>query len=205
MDITLEKLNEALPDVAEEDVQKYYESFLLVCETFDINTPKRMAAFLAQVGHESQNFTRTTENLNYSAKRLKEVFPKYFRTVSTESYARNPEKIANRVYSNRMGNGTEASGDGWKYRGRGLIQLTGKENYQNFAHDMEMTVDEAIEYIETPEGALMSAGWFWDKKNLNVLADQGKIKTISIRVNGGEHGLPDRIKKYKEALEVLDA
>jgi putative chitinase len=202
--ITLQKLNEAFPDAAEEDVEKYYEAFVRVFEEYEINTPQRQAAFIAQVAHESGQLTAVRENLNYSADGLMRVFRKYFNASTARAYARQPERIANRVYANRMGNGPESSGEGWKFRGRGLIQLTGKENYTKFAEDMEMTLDEAIEYLETPDGAVESAAWFWDFKNLNVIADRGDIVTVSKRVNGGTNGLQDRIDLYNHALSVLD-
>lgn len=203
MPVSLEKLNEAFADATEEDVTLYYEPFIKVAEQYEINTPERMAAFIAQIAHESMNLRATKENLNYSAQGLLKVFPKYFTPQSAASYARNPEKIANKVYANRMGNGPEESGDGWRYRGRGLIQLTGKENHTNFANDMGMTLDESLEYLDTPEGAMMSAGWFWNKRHLNDYADRGDIKGISKRVNGGTIGLQERIDNYELALEVL--
>lgn len=202
--ISLQKLNEAFPDAAEEDVEKYYEAFIRVFEEYEINTPQRQAAFIAQVAHESGQLTAVRENLNYSADGLMRVFRRYFNASTARAYARQPEKIANRVYANRMGNGPESSGDGWMFRGRGLIQLTGRENYTKFAEDMEMTLDEAIEYLETPDGAVESAAWFWDMKNLNSIADREDIVTVSKRVNGGTNGLHERIDLYHHALSVLD-
>lgn len=204
MSITLEKLNEAFADATEEDVTIYFEAFNTTCEAYDINTPERMAAFIAQVSHESGNLRYTKENLNYSADGLLRVFKKYFNASTAKQYARQPEKIANRVYANRMGNGPESSGDGWTFRGRGLIQLTGKSNHIKFAEDMEITLEESLQYLDTPEGAMMSAGWFWDNNNLNAIADRGDIVTISKRVNGGTNGLKDRIELYNTALSVLN-
>jgi putative chitinase len=172
-------------------------------EHFQINTPQRIAMFLAQIGHESGGLKFVEENLNYRADRLPVVFPKYFRDVDPNQYGRNPEKIANRVYGNRMGNGPESSGDGWRYRGRGLIQLTGHDNYARFAQDMGMTVEDAVEYLKTPEGAAMSAGWFWGKNNLNVSADAGDIVANTKRINGGTIGLADRQAHYQEALHIF--
>jgi putative chitinase len=203
--ISLEQLNEAFPDATEQDVTKYYNGFIQVFEDYEINTPKRQAAFIAQVAHESGQLRHVVENLNYSAQGLLRVFKKYFTPELANQYARKPERIANRVYANRMGNGPESSGDGWKHRGRGLIQLTGKSNYETFAADMEMNIDEAIEYLETAEGAVESAAWFWDQRNLNTLADRGDIVTISKRINGGTNGLQERIDLYNHALSILDA
>jgi len=202
--VDLETLNEAFPDATEQDVMKYYDAFIRVFDEYEINTPKRQAAFIAQVAHESGHLRHVVENLNYSANGLLKVFRKYFDANTANQYARKPELIANRVYANRMGNGPESSGDGWKHRGRGLIQLTGKDNYTAFAEDMEMTIDEAIEYLETPDGAVESAAWFWDQRGLNSIADRGDITTISRRVNGGTNGLSERIELYNHALSVLN-
>ena len=147
------------------------------------------------------------ENLNYKAASLRKVFPKYFPDDATANrYASLPNKqeaIANRVYSNRMGNGPEESGDGFKFCGRGLIQLTGKENYTWFAASISITVEEASEYLQTFEGAAQSACWFWENNNLNQWADKGDILTLTKRINGGTIGLDDRIKHYTHALEVF--
>lgn len=202
--VTLEKLNEAFPDATEQDVIKYYEAFVRVFDEYEINTPTRQAAFIAQVAHESGQLRHVIENLNYSQQGLLRVFKKYFTPQLAAQYARKPEMIANRVYANRMGNGPEESGDGWMFRGRGLIQLTGRDNYTKFAEDMGMSVDEAIQYLETPDGAVESAAWFWDQRDLNRFADNEDIVTISKRVNGGTNGLQERIELYNHALEVLN-
>ena len=175
---------------------------------YDINTPKRVAAFLAQCGHESAGFTTLTENLNYGAAGLRGIFGKYFKDDATaKAFERKPEKIANRVYASRMGNGPESSGDGWKYRGRGPIQLTGKANYLAFAKEM---FDDWENLFENPDWvtadrdfALMSAIWFWNKNKLNVQADSGDIKLMTKKINGGYIGLEDRIKHYNEAIHLL--
>jgi putative chitinase len=165
-----------------------------------------MAAFIAQCAHESGGFKFLKENLNYKAESLMKTFPKYFHTRElADQYAKKPEKIANRVYGNRMGNGDEASGDGFRYCGRGLIQLTGKDNYSWFAASLEITVEEAAAYLETFEGAAQSACWFWETNNLNVEADAGDIKKMTRKINGGYIGLEDRIKHYEHALHVLGA
>ena len=142
--VTFEQLNDFFEDTDESVIEKYVEFLNEVMEFYEINTPQRISMFLAQVGHESGGLRTIKENLMYSADRLKVIFPKYFRGVDPSGYARNPQKIANRVYANRMGNGDEASGDGYRYCGRGLIQLTGKSNYNAFAQDMNMSLEEAI-------------------------------------------------------------
>ena len=171
---------------------------------YDINTPPRIAAFIAQCAHESGNFRMLKENLNYRAVTLRKVFPKYFPTDElANQYAGKPEMIANRVYGSRMGNGDEARGDGFRYCGRGLIQLTGKHNYQNFADSIETPVEEIPAFLATFEGAVQSACWFWETNNLNKWADAGDIKELTRRINGGYIGLEDRIKHYNHALHVL--
>jgi putative chitinase len=178
-------------------------------DEYDINTPKRVAAFVAQCAHESGGFMVLKENLNYKAASLRKLFGKYFPTDAlAEQYASRPnrqEAIANRIYASRMGNGDEASGDGFRYCGRGLIQLTGKTNYQNFANSLEMNVKDVPEYLATFEGAAQSACWFWETNNLNKEADAGDIKTMTRKINGGFIGLEDRIKHYEHALHVLGA
>jgi putative chitinase len=201
--ISIEQMAEALPDARKDKIELFHDPLCAAMEEFEINTPQRVAGFLAQCAHESGNFTAIRENLNYSADGLKRVFPKYFRDVDANDYNRNPEKIANRVYSNRMGNGDEDSGDGYAYRGRGLIQLTGKDNYANCSMDLEVDLIEDPSYLETPEGAARSAAWFWWKNNLNSFADKGDIVGMTKRINGGTIGLEDRKKHYYHALEVL--
>jgi putative chitinase len=164
---------------------------------------------LAQCAHESGEFLFLKENLNYKAASLRKVFPKYFPTDElANQYASKPNKaeaIANRVYASRMGNGDEQSGDGYRYCGRGLIQLTGKDNYTFFAGSLGISVEEASEYLQTFEGATQSACWFWETNNLNALADKGDIVTMTKRINGGTIGLEDRIKHYEHALHVFGA
>ena len=174
---------------------------------FEINTPLRLSHFLAQAGHESGNFKLVKENLNYSAAGLMGTFKKYFPTqVLADSYARKPEKIANKVYGGRMGNGDEASGDGAKFCGRGYIQLTGKNNYQEFFKSMELDVDSDPTLVAT-KYALASAAWFWSKNGLNKLADGGAteavVTSITKRVNGGTIGLSDRILHFKEFYALV--
>lgn len=175
-------------------------------EDYDINTPKRIAAFIAQCSHESGGFVFLTENLNYSASGLMKIFPKYFPDEATaKAYARQPEKIANRVYRNRMGNGDEASGMGYQFRGRGLLQLTGRDNYFWFGSSIGLTPEQAAEYLETFEGAAQSACWFWSENNLNKFADAGDILGMTKKINGGTIGLEDRKKHYEHALHILGA
>ena len=173
-------------------------------EKYEINTVNRAAGFLAQCGHESAGFTILKENLNYSADGLNKIFKKYFPTVADATpYARNPEKIANKVYANRMGNGSESSGEGYKFRGRGAIQLTGKDNYTQFAKAVGLTIDEAVADLETLDGAIESACWFWQKNGLNAICDADDILKMTKRINGGTIGLEDRTKHYKEAKHLL--
>ena len=182
----------------------WYEALSAILPEYEINTPQRVAAFVAQCAHESGNFRMLKENLNYRAVTLRKIFPKYFPTDELAAqYAGKPEKIANKVYGNRMGNGDEASGDGFRYCGRGLIQLTGKENYSWFAASLEMPVEEVPEYLGTFEGAVQSACWFWEENKLNQWADKGDILTLTKRINGGTIGLEDRIKHYNHAVHVL--
>ena len=174
---------------------------------FELNTPLRLAHFLAQAGHESGGFKVFNENLNYSAKGLNGIFKKYFPTLeSAESYQRKPEKIANKVYGNRMGNGNEASGDGWKYRGRGAIQLTGKDNYAAFDKVVEEDLLANPDLVAT-KYVLLSAAWFFHKNGLHKLADKGSgkdvVTLITKRVNGGVIGLEDRWKHFQEYHKLL--
>jgi len=173
---------------------------------YDINTTQRVAAFVAQCAHESGGFRALKENLNYRAVTLRKIFPKYFPTDQLAAqFAGKQEMIANKVYANRMGNGDESSGDGFRYCGRGLIQLTGKNNYQLFAESIETPVEDIPHYLATFEGAVQSACWFWESNNLNQWADRGDILTLTKRINGGTIGLEDRIKHYEHALHVLGA
>ena len=171
-------------------------------EKYEINTPKRQAAFIGQCQHESGNFKLLEENLHYSAASLMRVWPSRFPDVDVANqYANNPEKIANKVYGGRMGNTEE--GDGWKYHGRGLIQLTGKENYGNCGSGIGVDLLSDPNLLVTPEYAALSAGWFWNKKGLNSLADAGDIETMTKRINGGLIGLEDRKAKIAKAEQVL--
>ena len=180
------------------------EALNKVLPKYEINTPVRIAAFMAQCGHESADFTTLKENLNYGAKGLRGTWPKRFPDDATAAkYERKPEMIANKVYSDRMGNGPEASGDGWKYRGRGAIQLTGHDNYTAFAKDIGKTVDEAIVYLETLEGAIESACWFWKKNGLNAVVDTKDMKLATKKINGGDLGLAERTDHFNKNLTYL--
>jgi putative chitinase len=185
-------------------VAQWYQALATILPDYDIDTPPRVAAFIAQCAHESANFKFLSENLNYRAESLMRVWPSRFPSIElARQYAMQPEKIANKVYSSRMGNGDEASGDGWRYLGRGLIQLTGKDNYSNFAMSIDTPLEQIPEYLQTFEGAVQSACWFWETNNLNQWADAGDILTLTKRINGGTIGLDDRIKHYNHALHVL--
>lgn len=174
-------------------------------QKYDIKSPRRQAMFLSQLAHESGNFRFTSENLNYSADALERVFKKYFPTRElAEEYARQPEKIANRVYANRMGNGDEESGDGWKYRGRGLIQLTGLNNYANYSMHCDNEALTKPEIVAEPEYAADSAGWFWSVNRLNAMADTGDVRAVTRRINGGFNGLADREAKYNKLIVLLE-
>jgi len=185
-------------------IEHWFEALNTILPDYEINTIPRVAAFLAQTAHESGNYKFLKENLNYRAVTLRKVFPKYFpNDAIANEYAQKPEKIANKVYANRMGNGSEESGDGYRYCGRGLIQLTGKSNYTWFAESLEITPEEVAEYLSTFEGAVQSACWFWETNNLNQFADKRDIIMLTKRINGGTIGLEDRIKHYDHAIKVL--
>jgi putative chitinase len=198
--LKLEKLRGHIPDAVIAQIPD-------TASKFNINTPLRLAHFLAQCGHESGGFKVTSENLNYSAKGLMGIFKKYFPTQAlAEAYQRQPQKIANKVYALRMDNGSEASGDGFKFRGRGYIQLTGRANYTAFGKAINEDIANNPDVV-SGKYALLSAAWFWSKNGLNTLADGGAsdqvVTSITKRVNGGTIGLPDRIKHFKEYYHLL--
>ena len=202
MRLTASQLKQMVPGITH--VDHWIEAFDQLLPDYEINTPKRIAAFIAQCAHESGGFRFLKENLNYKAESLMKTFPKYFSDRDTaNAYAKQPVKIANRVYASRMGNGDEASGDGYKYCGRGLIQLTGKSNYTWFSDSIEESLDETIKFLETYEGAVQSACWFWESNNLNKWADAGDIKQMTKVINGGYIGLEDRIHHIEHAIHVL--
>ena len=185
-------------------VNDWFEALSKLLPDYDINTVPRVAAFLAQTAHESGGYKALKENLNYRAETLMKVWPRYFPNMEiANQYAHKQEAIANRAYGGRMGNGPEASGDGFKYCGRGLIQLTGKDNYTSFAESIETPVEQIPEFLATFEGAVQSACWFWENNNLNQFADSGDMLTLTKRINGGTLGLDDRIKHYNHAMHIL--
>jgi putative chitinase len=203
--LTLSQLKQLLPK--NPYVEHWHRALSQLLPDYDINTPNRIAAFVAQCAHESGGFMVLKENLNYKAATLRKIFPKYFPNDQiAQEYASKPNKqvaIASKVYANRMGNGDEASQEGYKFCGRGLIQLTGKSNYQAFADSLEMDINDVPEYLVTFEGACQSACWFFEVNNLNRFSDQGDIKGLTRAINGGYIGLEDRIKHYEHALHIL--
>lgn len=181
---------------------KWEEPLQAAFDKYDISNVKRQAAFLGQCAHESGNFKTLEENLHYSANALMRVWPSRFPDIDTANkFANNPEKIANKVYAGRMGN--TGDGEGWKYHGRGLIQLTGKDNYKNCSNSLGLDLLGSPEKLLEPQYAALSAGWFWSKHGLNELADTQEHGMITKRINGGTLGLDDRIAKTTKALEAL--
>ena len=206
--ITLDQFKAMVPSNKEAD--EWFAVLVPMLEEYEINTPNRIAGFMAQCAHESADFRRLEENLNYSEKALNSVFGRYFGEGKEDAaeYARNPEKIANYVYmdefrSKRGALGNTEEGDGWRFRGRGVKQLTGRNNYTAFGKDVGMTAEEAAEYLETKEGALHSACWFWGKNKLGKIADKDDIVGLTKKINGGTIGLDDRKRRYEEAKAIL--
>ena len=187
------------------DAAAWADAAMEILPKYEINTPNRIAGFFAQCGHESMNFTVLSENLNYRAETLEKLFSKYFSKSGRNAadYAKQPEKIANVIYASRMGNGDTASGDGYRFRGRGVVQLTGRDNYTAFGKSIGMTAEQVIEYVTTKKGALESACWYWASRKINIACDEGDIVKMSKLVNGGTIGLEDRRKHYEQALAVL--
>ena len=200
-DFTADKLAQLLP--GNPFIDHWHEALCKILPDYDINTPQRVAAFIAQTAHESGGYKALKENLNYRAETLCKVWPRYFTPDVAQQYAHNQEAIANRAYANRMGNGDEASGDGYRYCGRGLIQLTGKSNYTAFANSIDTPVEEIPEFLGTFEGAIQSACWFWETNNLNQYADSGDILTMTKKINGGTLGLAERQQHYDHAIHIL--
>jgi len=186
------------------DSEKWYTPLIDMFAKYYINTVQRQACFIGQCQHESNNFRALEENLHYSAAALMRVWPSRFPSMDVaEQYANNPEKIANKVYGGRMGNGDEESGDGFAFRGRGLIQLTGRDSYANCGSGIGMDIISNPDLLLDPQYACLSAGWFWNKKGLNDLADTGDYETMTKRINGGVLGLDDRKAKIAKAREIL--
>ncbi len=175
------------------EMQRWIVPLTVIFERFEINTQQRKEFFIAQIALESTGFTRLEESFAYSQQRLLQVFRKYFPSPAIAAeYVGKPEAIANKVYANRMGNGNIASGDGWRYRGRGLKQLTGKWNYQQCASDLNIDIVENPDLLLQPDYAALSAAWFWDRNKLNAIADKGNFELLTKRINGGLNGLKDR-------------
>ena len=208
MKLTVEQLGAMIP--SNNEVEAWCEELNKALPKYDIDTPKRIASFISQCAHESRDFTALEENLNYSKGALERVFGRYFGPGKRDAaeYARNPKKIANYVYmdeyrSKRGALGNTQEGDGWRFRGKGLKQLTGRNNVEGFAKDYGMSADEASDWLETKEGALASALWFWSKNGLNEIADTGDVKAATKRINGGDIGLADRQRRYSTAMQAL--
>ena len=203
MVITTEQFKKCFP--ANKEAETWSMNLCNILPRYEITTPLRIAAFLAQCGHESNGFIILRENLNYSAIGLLAIWPSRFTPGIANLYAKMPIKIANRVYADRMGNGPEGSGDGWKYRGRGLIQLTGKRNYLEFAKAIGLRFEEIIPYMETKAGALESACWYWTVNKLNAIADTGDVRKMTKAINGGLNGIEDRQAKYNQIKSIFEA
>jgi len=201
--IELETLKACFPQTDPQRVAYFHEGICQTFEIYEINNPRRQAAFLAQCGHESGGLRLTEENLNYKAEALTRLWPKRFPPDVAARYARNPEMIANRAYCDRMGNGPESSGEGWAYRGRGLIQLTGKANYIACSDALGIDLVSEPDLVAQNPVAVLSAGWFWDRNGLNALADAEDILAMTKRINGGTIGLEDRKKHYEHMKHVL--
>ncbi len=206
--ITLEQFTAMIPK--NKNPKAWYDAAVPAFEKYDITTTNRIAGFMAQCAHESLDFTRLEENLNYSEKALNSVFGRYFGKGKRDAkeYARNPEKIANYVYqdefrSKRGAMGNTTAGDGWRFRGRGIKQLTGRNNYTAFGKSIGMSAEEAADYVATERGALESACWFWATNKLDKWADNGDIKGLTKKINGGTIGLEDRTRRWEEALAIL--
>jgi putative chitinase len=201
-DFTEQKLQQVL--VGAPHLHDWFLALQEILPDYEIDTPQRVACFLGQTAHESGGYCAIRENLNYKAEGLNKIFKKYFPTVeSAQPFAHNQEKIANRIYANRMGNGPEESGDGFSFRGRGLIQLTGRSNYTWFAESIGEDVADIPAFLETFEGAVQSACWFWETNKLNALADAMDVKQMTKVINGGYIGLDERIAHINHAMQVL--
>lgn len=187
------------------DTTAWSDAVSIAADQFGINTPQRLAAFLAQIGYESVQFTRRRENLSYSVRALRNTWPGRFPTDdSAMPYARNPEKLANLVYANRLGNGDVASGDGWKYRGGGLIQLTGRANYRAAGEGLGLPLEDQPQRVEQPIVAARTAGWFWQTHGCNELADAGEFEKITETINGpAKLGQDARVLLWLKAKQVL--
>jgi putative chitinase len=204
--ITVDQLRAMIP--SNKEIDAWCEELNKALPKYDITTDQRIAGFISQCAHESMDFNAMSENLNYREETLNKVFPRYFGPGKRNAaeYAKNPEKIANYVYmdefrTSKLGN--TQPGDGWRFRGRGLKQLTGRDNYTRFAKDYDMTAEEAAVWVETKEGALASALWFWNTNKLNAIADTGNVAALTKKINGGDIGLADRQARYAKAMAAL--
>lgn len=187
-------------------VAHWFEALTSILPDYEITSTARVAAFLGQTYVESAGYTAFVENLNYRAESLMKTWPIHFTTIEIAThYAHNPQAIANRAYASRNGNGDEASGDGWKYCGRGLIQITGKANYQTFADSISTPLEEMTEFLGTFEGAVQSACWFWETHNLNQYADSRDVKALTKVINGGYIGLDQRTQHVQRALQIINS
>jgi putative chitinase len=198
--ISLDMLGQLL---SSERALDWFDPLNQAAEAYKINTKERIGAWLGQLLHESGEFKYIEESLNYSAQSLLKVFPKYFNADRANIYARRPQAIANRVYANRMGNSDESSNDGWRYRGRGLVQLTGKSNYQAVSTALKIDFVKDPDSLTEPLWAAMSAGWFWNSHGCNALADKSDTLAITRTINGGTNGLDSRIAYTKKVLALL--
>lgn len=201
--ITREQLAASLYKASPANIDAYLGPINSAAVTYGINTPKRIAAFLAQSAHETGCLKAVEENLNYSRERLKQIFPKYFPNDLAELYAGIPAKIGSRVYANRMGNGDEGSGDGYKFRGRGIFQLTGKSNYKACGEAISVDLVEYPALLCRPDVAANSAAWYWNSRGLNAAADVEDFKTITKKINGGYNGYADRVKYWLKARKAF--
>lgn len=197
--ITLDQIKKICPKFP----QSLYVSLMFILHNYNLYTRQRASMFIAQLAHESAEFTVRKENLNYSRDGLLKTFPKYFNASNVDLYARQPEKIANRVYANRMGNGDEKSGDGFRYCGRGFLQLTGRSNYRACGQAMHLPLEEKPELLLEPDNAFISAVWFWKNNGLTELSDKGDIVAVTKKINGGINGLDDRKRYYEKALSTF--
>lgn len=203
--LTSDNLKKIMPKSSEENIDFYLPALKDQILKFGIENDLQLAHFIAQIAHESGSFKYKVENLNYSSKALRSVFGKYFKDdESAENYARQPEKIANIVYANRMGNGDTTSGDGWKYRGRGLIQLTGRENYKTCSKSIKINIEEDPDLLIEDANAIVAAScWYWQSRGLNELANLDDIKQITRKINGGYNGLDDRVEYLTRAKNTF--
>lgn len=201
--ITREALQQIVPDLDDDQAQEVADSLNPAMDWASINTPERQAAFIAQLAHESQGLKVLKENLNYSAQALRRTWPRHFSLAQAQDYARQPERIANRAYANRNGNGDEDSGDGWNYRGRGPIQLTGKDNYAAAGQALGLDLVSNPDQVATWQIGAYTAAWFWNDNGLNRHADAGDFIILTQRINGGLNGRADRQAYWERAKEAL--